>query len=160
VSRRYALAALLVAGLLVAAGTGGFTVTTAQRGAEISVAPDGQAYLDVRTADRSLDAGTATVGLVALENRFPSPLDDVEVSIGSDGPEPPTLRGYDAPDGLRSGASGTVTATAVCDPRNETTAETWTVWINASGPAVAVNLARSVTVSCEAAPMASNTTAS
>lgn len=159
--QRHWLAVLGLAGLLVVAGTSGFSTVTADRSADVAVVADERAYLGVETANPSLEAGHhEEVRLAELENRFGNPLTDVDIVVHGNKGTPPVMQGHDAPDALGVGGEGAVTATVNCDAGSGSPdTETWTVSITASGPNTEVTLDRTVTVTCKPQPPANATAA-
>jgi len=151
---------LLVAAALAlvsATATGGYGSVEADRGLDVSVAADDRAYLGVDSTDRSVPAGGATdVTVLTLENRFADRLGSIDVAVGGDDPTPPVAQTTTGPAELRAGESGGVTVTVACD--NGTAShrtETWTVTVVAAGQGAAVELARSVDITCEPAALSS-----
>jgi hypothetical protein len=134
--------------VLLTTGTGGVATISGDRSVELAVADQGEAYVGAEPAEPTVGAGPPEdVVVLTLTNRFEQPL-TVDVTVQGDGPTPPVLQGYDAPDHLGTGEAAAVTATVNCDASPGTDTETWTVDVSATGDDVSVDTTRTVTVAC------------
>lgn len=149
-TRRRRLAAVALACALAVAGGTAAVSLAGDRQARIVVASADDAYVGVEPTDRTLSAGRhADVALLTIENRFPTALTTVDVSVGGDDPTPPVLGAVDPPADLAAGETGEVAATVYCSGVPDGgMAETWTLRVVASGDHVAVEFERPVTVTC------------
>lgn len=174
--RRLAAVLAVVAVALLSTGSGAFTAAQLDRGMEVNVVEDEEAFLGVEELDPTLnyvdvDGGADSEGeepsegaqvtldsthedveLLRLENRFGDiELTAIEARISGDGAgEPDVLGEPSAAEPLSSGDSGLVTVDVECpEVPGETASETWEVTVDAEGSGVAVELTRSVTVTCE-----------
>lgn len=147
--RQFGLAIGVLAAVLLATGTGGFSAMEADRGVTVAVVDDEHAYLGVTTHDHRLEPGMHDVTLLTLTNRFGRDL-DVTVTVTDDDRGPPLLiQSYDRSENLPAYTSRDVTADIVCSGQGGS--ETVTVAVVASSPGVEVQLSRDVTVVCDSA---------
>lgn len=127
---------------------GAFSAGTAERGVELAVVDDEDAYLGLRAATPlELPAGeTHDRNVVRLANRFASTLDEITVSVTERDDDPPTVTGVDAPARLGPGDAGWIAVDVDCGASGNE--ETVTIAMEASGRD-AVELARDVTIVCD-----------
>ena len=154
--RRLALVGLAVAMVVaVTAGTGAFSATATDRGIEVAVVDDDEAYLGIETEPVSVPGNaTTTVALATFTNRFPSAVDvSVTVTEGTD--SVPTVGALAGPGTLESGERGTLSADLTCD---DSAAEARVdLEVRATGPETSVELTRTVAVACEQRPECTET---
>jgi len=133
--------------LVLTAGTGGATIS-AEQSVGLSPPAESEPRVGVEATSPALGPGThESVTVLQVTNRFKQPV-DVEVTVDGDGPTPPAMRDYDAPDRLGVGEQGTVVAAVNCYVSPGDSTETWTVEVSATGDGVNVDTSRSVTVTC------------
>lgn len=167
--------------LLLAAGTGAFSSTTADRSVEVAVVPSDQAYLGIESEPIELDNGAhgpitsgnagapsagggpggvrAEVTLLTLTNRFAGPIQELTVTPAEGRPggssTPPNVVANSLSTGSPPGVgeSTAVTARVVCSNANENE-ETWRFDVVASGDSFSVETTATVTVRCTGDPPA------
>lgn len=156
--RRVALLAALALATAVILGSAGASAVVADRGLQIAVAPDEEAFLGLEVDDPALPNGNhEDVELVALRNNFPNEIVRVEAAVApGESPTPPLLAGADpvrvSDRRLPVGATATVTADITCSGNAEPV-ETVDVSIaveTAGGSTV--ELTRAVQVTCTGEP--------
>jgi hypothetical protein len=157
--RRVWLLMATFAALALALGTGGFSAAELDRGVQVSVVEDGDAFVGIHSQDSITipygsndeqgNDGGAEVQLMTLENNFGEPM-TFDVTVHDPTSTPPNLGqgsdGYDsftldATDGPRG-----VSFPVVCAAAGGS--ETWTVSITARSPGVTAEIDRSVTIEC------------
>ncbi|MFB6161154.1 MAG: hypothetical protein ABEJ61_08260 [Haloferacaceae archaeon] len=130
--RRLLLAATVAVVLAFVTSTGAVSTVTMDRGVEVAVADDPNAYLGVERAVTGVGDGTANLS-VTVTNRFPSGADLATVEVTVDGTTADLARG----DPLAPGESATHAFRSVgCGDR---------IAVEAFGDGVRVRLYRSVT---------------
>ncbi|MDY7082682.1 MAG: hypothetical protein SXQ77_09815 [Halobacteria archaeon] len=143
---RFALRRLMLvlatAVLLLAVGTTAFSSTAADRGVNVDVVKDSDAYLGITAGDLDVESGDETP-LLTLENQFTTNLDSVSVETVDDGALDLSVK-Y-APDELGIGNSGQVTAEVECSSK---TTEEVELLIEASGDTVSVEKRKQLEVEC------------
>jgi uncharacterized membrane protein len=150
--RRLAAVLAVVAVALLSTGSGAFTAAQLDRGMEVNVVEDEEAFLAVEELDPRLEADVnsstdhADVELVRLTNQFAEQDLTVEVDIneGSNGPD---ATSEPTAESISSGETETVTAAVECPAG--ASSEDWTIDITAEGDGVEIQLTRTVEVSCE-----------
>lgn len=158
-TRHIVIVLLALAVLLVAAATGGFSATEADRGVQITVADSDRAYLGIESLDPSItgedrasDAGESVV-LFELTNNLHDGIEiDAEVEERTAGSSVGLHDDLRTPNGLEPGASGTIDATVDCP--GGVTSETVDVGITVETDdgTVFVQTTQSVTISCDTTP--------
>jgi hypothetical protein len=159
--RRLILITIAVASLTLAAGTAAFTATSADRGVDVRVADDGNAYITVEkfpnfdTSDHltlSTNETTKWITVMRFENNIPSDsVSQFDAELRSGGGHPAMILPsggageYDI-DTTWDG-SGTLDARMNCGKQGSGTL-TFDIEIVTDG-GVSVDLTRSVTVKCE-----------
>ncbi|WP_178915060.1 hypothetical protein [Natronomonas gomsonensis] len=129
--RRLLLAAALLASVVVVTTTGGFSSATAERGVDVSVAEDSNAYLGVEQAPSGTENGTTNLE-VTVANQFPAGTDLTTVEVTANG----TTVDFAEPDAVEAGDERTYTfRTVSCDGR---------ITVEAQGAGVTVGLNRTV----------------
>jgi len=159
-NRRIWLLVAAFAALSLAFGTGGFSAAELDRGVQVSVAEDEDAFVGIHGQDSiTISYGSndeqgndrrEVVQLLALENNFGEPM-TFDVTVHDPTSTPPNLGqgsdGYDsftldATDGSRG-----VSFPVVCAAANGGS-ETWTVSITGQSQGVTAEIDRSVTIEC------------
>lgn len=126
--------------------TGGFASVDADRGVDVSIADDDDAYLGISTETATVAANRSDdERLASFTNRFEEDVTvDVTVVEGSD--DHPTVENVSDPGTVAVGDTSHLTADVICE--NGTASEDLTLEIDASGSDVAVEATRQVTVEC------------
>lgn len=135
--------AVLAVSLLVVGGLG-FTSVAAERGVDVAVVSDENAFVGYETNEISVSSGDR-VDLVTVTNRLPGDIEVEEVTISGD--EGMTIANVSEP-AIPSGESRAVDGTISCQTPNTTDID---VTISVAGNGVWVKLfgaSRSFTVSC------------
>jgi uncharacterized membrane protein len=149
--RRLAAVLTVVGVALLTTGSGAFTAAQLDRGVDVSVVEDEEAFLAVEELDPApeADANSSTdhvdVELVQLTNQFTAQdltvaVDIDERSSGPDATSEPTA------SSVSSGETETVTVDVECPAGSSN--EDWSVDITAEGEGVEIQLTRTVEVSC------------
>jgi hypothetical protein len=137
--------AVLAVSLLVVGGAG-FSQVSAERGVEIAVVNDSEAYVGYQAEDHSV-TGEDTKTLVTVTNRLPSEIDVVDVQVAGDEELAVDLEEY--PRGIDPGDEGHIRAGLSCDEAVDTTLS---VTVSVAGEGVEANIygeTRSFDVECE-----------
>jgi hypothetical protein len=145
-ARRVALAAAALALVATTASSAGFTSVSADRGVEISTAPDSHAFLTIDHHHPTLTAQSDDARLVNITNQFAMTLTSVTVTV-THGAGPAELANgpVTLEESLHPGGSLVVTVPVECDGSGH--AE-FVVSVDASGPEATVDLTRTVGVVC------------
>jgi hypothetical protein len=130
------LAALAVAASVAA--TGGFSAVTADRGVEVAVAPDGEAFLGIETPEARGAVGES-VAVLRLRDNFRGDVDLERVSL----PAPSEVVALRTTGPVEMEPTATVAVTCVAAGTERVTVE-----VVAGGPSTAVRADRTVTVRC------------
>jgi len=159
-TRRVSLALALVGVALLAAGTGGFSATTADRGVNVAVVDDENALLGVDDESVVLDNGNnSRVSLLTLENQADaSPLTVTDLTVETAPGErnltagpPPKISGVSVDSESPSTKRPIVADKIVCanSTRNE---KTLLIGLTAASDDFTVELTREVNVVCSGDP--------
>ena len=139
-----ALAVLAVTLLVV--GGAGFSQVSAERGVQIAVVDDSEAYVGYQAGDLSV-TGEDTETLVTVTNRLPSEIDVVDVEVAGDEELTVDLQAH--PRGIDPGDQGEIRATLSCEEAVDTTLSV-TVSVAGEGVEAAIyGETRSFAVECE-----------
>lgn len=137
------VATLALVATLVA--TGGFSSTNANRGVEVSVADDGNAYVELTNKGVSTNGDQTDVTLVTVGNRA-GEASDVTVTDSTVEDSGVNVTNIAGPGPVADDADGNVTADVEC-PSGGGTADV-TLDLKATGDTVEATLTRTVTVEC------------
>jgi len=133
--------------VLLTVQTGAFSRASADRGVDIAVVNDDDAYLGIEKRPVSVTSNESeNASLVRLTNRFSRSLELVLTIAESDTERLPDISSVDGPTVLQSGESESIRATVRCD--NLTATETATVGIQASNDGTRVVANRTIQISC------------
>ncbi|GGI99784.1 hypothetical protein GCM10008995_07070 [Halobellus salinus] len=140
------LACVAAAGLVL--GTAGFAAVDADRGVEVNVTGDDDAYLGYEPTVNGIPEIPAneSTPIVSYRNRFGVDLDSVTVDVSRANPGAAVaVESSDAPDRLGRGAAGPVHVTLSCSTERTVSLE---FAATGTGPGVRVSLDRTLTVRC------------
>ena len=133
--------------VLLTVQTGAFSRASADRGVDIAVVNDDDAYLGIEKRPVSVTSNESeNASLVRLTNRFSRSLELVLTISESDTERLPDISSIDSPTVLGSGESESIRATVRCD--NLTATETVRVGIQASNDVTRVVANRTIQISC------------
>lgn len=150
--KRASIVLFAFAVLLGTVGTGAFSTTEAERGVNVRVVDDEEAYVGYDPVSVNATDGE-TVALVNVTNRFHTPLDVTEVSVT----EPPDgnlsldVDSPTQPSEIGVGDAGEVVGTVECDGPVDEAAIGVTVTVNGTGVSATLfgeSEYRTVSVSC------------
>lgn len=153
--RRAALLTCVVLALAASAGTGGFTVVSADRDVSVIAAGDDRAMPSVDVHDHELRNGLhRDVKLATVTNTFPTTISSLDVEVTSETmiPPKPTHVGPPEPSApLRAGEQADVQAAVTCGATGRT--EQFTIEISVlTQSGTSVELTRAATVECNGKP--------
>ncbi|WP_259535234.1 hypothetical protein [Halalkaliarchaeum sp. AArc-CO] len=100
--------------LFLVAGTGGFSAMTADRGVDVSVVPDDEAYVGIETVGDELSEEDR-IHLLTITNQFASGMDELDVTVadGNDVIDADTVELESTAIGVGEGTAATAECTAV-----------------------------------------------
>jgi len=154
-TRRWLYGGLVVLALSLLVSTGSFSAVSADRGVDVTVADDDDAFLGITLESPVLDNGRHDgTELAAIQNRFGTPLTEIEVTITGDDTQSPKLLpqgtpDVDVPDTLGPGDNGVIEADIQCSNAGGSgPTEDWQIHVSASSDSATVELTRTVTVEC------------
>lgn len=146
------LAFTAAAGLIF--GTAGFSTMEADRGVDVAVVNDTDAYLGYEPLADEARAGEST-RVIEYRNRLGSDLDEFDVSVSTPTDHDVTVTAVDAPPDLPKRSAGQVAVTLACS--QERTVDLL-FEADGSGGGVSVSVDRTRAVTCvPAAPTATDT---
>jgi len=132
-------------------GTAGFTTMDADRGVDIKVAEDENAYLSYEPL---VDVGKniseeEPTEVVKYHNQFGVELDYLEIYVSATSAPGVTIQTFDAPEQLDPGSAGTVTVTLDC---STTQMVDLNFQVSGSGSGKTISLDRTLSVTCVPTP--------
>lgn len=147
--KRLALAGFVLAAVLVATSTGGFSAMAADRGVQVSVVDDEHAFLGITVEDTEGTVGNAQFTLLKLTDNFGQDVDVDEVTVASDDApiEVELPSAATATDGTYLEMDDTLTVPVSCTEPTTGKVDV-TLHIVASGTGVTVVKDKTVAVEC------------
>lgn len=148
--RRAGLAAIVLSLLVGVVGSAAFSSTQAERGIDVAVVDDDEAYVGYDAAVINTTDGDEE-RLVTVTNRFDDTINVTGADVGAGTSGNLTVGSIQRPTGIDVGDSGAIEAEINCDEVVENEAVTVTVTVEGSGVSATVfgdTESREVTVSC------------
>lgn len=150
--KRASIVLFAFAVLLGTVGTGAFSTTEAERGVNVTVVDDEEAYVGYDPVEVNATDGE-TVALVTVANRFHIPIDVTEVTVTEppDGNLSVNVSSLEQPAAIGTGEADDVVGTIECDGPVDEAPIGVTVTVNGTGVSATLfgeSEHRTVTVSC------------